>query len=153
MDMLYERENKLYIMDHKTTSIMGPSYFQDFELSSQVFGYLWAAERIFQRPISGFIVNGLGIRKPTKTGKAFELVRHAVNNDRSLLEEWQRDTTHDISNYLQMCFDGYLPKRTKWCSGKYGQCQYFTVCQQAPESREFLINSGNYKEVTWNPLA
>jgi ATP-dependent exoDNAse (exonuclease V) beta subunit len=69
IDLVFTKEGRLYPMDHKTTSIMGPGFFSEFELSHQVHGYSWAVKKILGQLPSGFVINGLGIRKPTKTGR------------------------------------------------------------------------------------
>src|ERR1035437_2374952 len=75
IDLAYTINGSLYVMDHKTTSIMGPSYFTQFEIAHQLYGYAWAAEQLFGTPVTGVVINALGIRKPSKTGKPFEFQR------------------------------------------------------------------------------
>lgn len=152
IDMVYQRESRLYVMDHKTTSVMGPSYFKEFELSSQVHGYVWATQQLTGQRIDGFVVNALAMRKPTKTGKAFELLRHIVPIDQSLVEEWKSDTLTIISDFVNMAERSHFPKHTKWCVGKYGVCEYATVCGLPPTQRDSILYSPAYRPVTWSPL-
>jgi len=142
-----------FVFDHKTTSMMGPSFFGEFELSHQMHGYVWAANKLLGEPVAGVIINGLGIRKPTRTGKAFEFIRHQVHVYPQLLEEWQQDTIHIVSDFVAMAIRGYMPKHTKWCHGKYGACQFKSVCSLPdPSHRDLLLETNEYKAVTWDPL-
>ena len=152
IDLALRRETRLYGMDHKTTSVMGPGYFSEFELSHQVHGYSWALRKLLGSLPSGFIINGLGIRKPTKSGKALEYVRTTIPIYASLVDEWELDTLHIVSDFVEMCRRGYLPKHTKWCVAKYGACEYKQVCGLEPDMRATAIGSNEYRQVTWDPL-
>jgi hypothetical protein len=153
IDLIVLREQAMYGMDHKTTSIMGPGYFGEFELSSQVHGYSWAIRKLTGRLPSGFIINGLGVRKPTRTGKSLEFMRHLIPIFPGLVSEWEQDTIHILANYIDQCKSGYMPKMTKWCHGKYGACEYKPVCSlEDPSMRYMALYSNEYRNVTWDPL-
>ncbi len=152
IDLVYRYNGGLYIMDHKTTSMMGPSFFQDFELAHQMHGYSWAVETILGQPVAGYVINALATRKPTKTGKSMEFERKAYQLSRSHLQEWQSDALHIVSDFIEMVRRGYLPKHTKWCCGKYGTCQFHKVCTLSPEQRPLMLHSGEFVENTWSPL-
>lgn len=152
IDRMYRSQGRLYLMDHKTTSMMGPSFFKEFELSSQVYGYVWAASKLLTESVYGFTVNAIAVRRPTKTGKSLQFERAIVPLSQPLLTEWVDDTLQIISNFLDMGIVGRFPKHTKWCVGKYGECPYRSICSLPPEHRELMLNSGIYKPVDWSPL-
>jgi len=152
IDRIYEFAGRLYIKDHKTTSMMGPNYFKEFDLSSQVYGYVHSASKLLNRQVHGFCVNAIAVRRPTKTGKALEFERYIVPLDQSLLDEWLDDTLHIVSDFIEMARRGYFPKHTKWCVGKYGMCPYQPICSLPPAHREMMLASGIYRDVTWSPL-
>lgn len=153
IDIGAQLDNRLYIWDHKTTSVMGPSYFKEFDLSHAMIGYSWATEQILGRPVYGYVINAIGVRKPTKTGKAFEFVRQTYVLDRWKVDEWVTDTLHLVADFVENIRRGYAPKCTKWCFGKYGECQFFRVCSLPPEQREFMLyQTTEFGDVTWSPL-
>lgn len=152
IDLGYKSHEGLYIMDHKTTSMMGPSFFTEFELAHQMHGYGWAAEQILGQPMTGFVINAIATRRPTKTGKALEFERKVFTFNRELLAEWQTDCMHIIADFVEMVRRGYMPKHTKWCVGKYGQCAYLKVCSLSPAHRPIMLGSGEFAQVTWSPL-
>lgn len=153
IDLAYRSRDSIGLMDHKTTSMMGPQFFAEFEIAHQMYGYAAALEYIFKEPCSDITINALGCRKPTKTGVKFEFQRHTIPISRPLLNEWHVDSLALVSDFLAHCERGYFPKATKWCVSKYGPCQYRAVCSLNPEHRELALSTSEFRPVTWNPLA
>jgi hypothetical protein len=152
IDLILKRESRIYGMDHKTTSMMGAAYFQDFVISGQIYGYSWAIRKLTNIIPAGYIMNALGVRLPTKTGKKLEFSRFTVMIYSDLIDEWERDTTHKIVDFIEMARRGYMPKQTKWCAGKYGTCEYHGVCTMVPSMRDVALSTNEFKDVTWDPL-
>lgn len=155
IDLVYLSANGggLYVMDHKTTSIMGPSYFTSFEIAHQLYGYAWAVEKLCGREVSGVVINALGVRKPSKSGKAFKFERKLIPVVRSLLDEWTRDTMYIVADFVEHCRRGYHPKHTAWCVGKFGECPFRKVCTlDGEDQREVMLGSGEYQKNEWSPL-
>lgn len=152
IDMVYDSQSRLGVMDHKTTSMMGPQFFAEFEFAHQMYGYVAATEYILGRQVDEICINGLGCRKPTRTGQKFEFSRHLIPVSRAHLAEWHVDCMAILSSFVADCESGYLPKMTKWCINKYGGCQYRGVCAVAPEHRESVLSTSEFRPVTWTPL-
>lgn len=152
IDLMYRSRGKLGIMDHKTTSMMGTQFFAEFEISHQFYGYTAASEYILGEPVSEVAINGLGCRKPTRTGTALEFQRHIIPISRPLVDEWHHDCLTIVANYISYAETGYFPKHTKWCVGKYGPCQYRSICTLDPAHRDIALSTSEYRDVTWNPL-
>jgi hypothetical protein len=152
VDLIYQRDSRLYLMDHKTTTQLGSTYFKAFEISHQVYGYVWAIAKLLNKAIYGFCINAIAVRKQTKTGKGIECIRSIVPLDQSLVDEWIEDTLFTVADLVEMAIRGYFPKHTAWCCEKFGTCQYFPVCSLPPHSREVMLMSGNYTHVDWDPL-
>jgi hypothetical protein len=152
LDLVYRSRGRLGVMDHKTTSIMGSQFFAEFEIAHQMYGYVAACEYIFGEAVSEICINGLGCRKPTKTGTMYEFQRHLIPVSAALLEEWHTDCLAIVRDFITHCELGYFPKMTKWCTNKYGPCQYRGICTLDPSMRESAINTSEYKLVTWSPL-
>jgi len=153
IDLAFRREGMLYGLDHKTTSIMGSSYFAEFELASQFHGYSWAIRHMTGELPRGFVINGLGVRKPTKTGNSLEFIRHTIPIFPALVAEWEVDTMQLVAEFITGCANNALPKETKWCVGKYGPCEFKAVCGLEPHLRDMSLYSNEYKPVTWDPLS
>ena len=153
IDMAYRSRGELGIFDHKTTSMMGPGFFSEFEIAHQMYGYAAAVEYILHEPVKAITINGLGCRKPTRTGTQFEFNRHTIPVNTDLLNEWHEDSLALVSDFLSHCERGYFPKATKWCVAKYGSCQYRAICSLSPQHRELALSTSEFKKVTWSPLA
>jgi len=67
IDLVIAENGRLFIVDHKTTSVEGDTYWKGFQLSQQFMGYVWAAQKIINKTIDGALANVLYGRAPTKT--------------------------------------------------------------------------------------
>lgn len=152
VDIGIQWENRFWVLDHKTTSILGGTYFNQFYNSNQMIGYCWALQHLLNQSIAGALVNVLAIRRPTKTGKSIEFVRQRFEYPQSRIEEWQDNTLAIIEDFFHMCEKNYWPMHTQWCIGKFGQCAYFDVCTVPTLQREMMLQSGLYEDITWSPL-
>ena len=149
-----DHQGKTWILDHKTTSIAGPTFYQNFTLAQQMMGYTYATNYIYPEfgRCEGLFLNALICRKPTKTGTGFAFDRQQFHYSDEHIAEWKRDVMSIASGFLSHLVEGYFPKVTAWCMGKYGKCPYFDVCSLSPDTRNVLLNSDNYAPVTWSPL-
>lgn len=146
-------DSKVYVVDHKTSSIGGPQFFADFMLSQQMVGYNWALRKLLpDHRITGTVVNAIIQRKPTRTGRALDFERQTYFHSDWHVAEWETDVIHHVENFLNSLTSGYFPKCTKWCFGKYGKCAYHDVCTLPPAQRRFVLDSPEYTNVTWSPL-
>ena len=146
-------DSGLWVVDHKTSSMGGDTFYADFELGQQTHGYQWASEHILGQPVNGFILNALIIRQPTRTGKGMEFDRKMYPYTRESLLEWKSDMLMSVENYIHALTSGAFPKYTAWCMGKYGRCQYHTVCTLPSAQRQFMLDAATeYENVTWSPL-
>lgn len=139
------------VLDHKTTSVLGPTFYDDFVLSSQMHGYTWAARKLGY-DVRGLLLDVLALRKPSKSGTPTEFQRQRYFYFDEHLAEWEKDTFTLITDFLEHLCRNYFPKSPKWCHGKYGKCQYWHVCTSLPDQRQGVLNSDLYHSVTWDPL-
>lgn len=151
LDLVYTSHSGIYIMDHKTSSMA--TNMAEFEIAHQFYGYTAAVEEILGVQVSGTVINRIVCRKPTKTGIPFTFERKLIPVDRSLLAEWRRDMTQMVEDYIVSILQGYFPKQTAWCVGKFGTCQFHKVCSLGDaEQRKFMLASGEYEDNVWSPL-
>lgn len=152
IDALVEQDGWLWVLDHKTTSIVGKQYFLDFALNNAQQGYVWAARQLTHKPVRGSILNALIHRPPTPSGKSIDFQRQQFIYTEDQLDEWHENSLVVISDFINALRRGYFPRHTKWCMGKYGVCPYHDVCILDREQRGMQLHSGQYKNVVWNPL-
>lgn len=158
MDVAINMDNKLWIMDHKTSSIAGsskkpnPNYFKEFELSQQTIGYAWAGQQIYGEEVAGLLVNVLVGRRPTKTGIPTDFIRQRLYYRQDQISEWRTDVLTLISDFASNLERSFFPRKTKWCVGKYGTCPYFDVCTMPDAQRLPMLLSDYFVNTTWSPL-
>lgn len=152
IDLIGMVDGLVTVMDHKTTSMGGPTFFDDFELSSQTVGYTWAVRQILGIPVNHFMVNAIIGRKPTRTGISLDLSRQRYFYSDERVKEWELNTLVSVSDFISNLLRNYFPMAPKWCMGKYGKCKYHDVCSLPEKQRMPMLMSDQYSDVTWSPL-
>jgi hypothetical protein len=168
IDLPVSFNGRLHPLDYKTTALLGPSFWDDKKMSAQPKGYAWAMQELLGQQVSGYIVRAIRVNEPPKyvmagkPNKMGELVslekwwgdalteeRYSITQEE--LVEWKANTIDLIEEFFWHYNRGYFPKKTMWCSGKYGKCQYFDVCSTFPaEDRAQVLYSGLYKNKETN---
>lgn len=130
-DMLVEFGGQMFVVDHKSTSILGGGYFNQFKPNNQMTGYIWAANLLsgyhFDDPsvrplVTGAIINAIGIYK--KGATKFE--REITSRTYTEIHEWLGNLYAEccvLQNFKQT---GQWPMRTGACT-LYGLCEYHSV--------------------------
>lgn len=153
IDAVIMQQDQYWILEHKTTSMLGSTYFANFYNATATIGYCWAGQQLFNKPFRGVMINALCGRKPSKTGVAVEFARENIYYDPAQIEEWQHNVL-DIVRYMIMnaTYEAFPMHTANSCVGKYGKCEYFDVCTLPPNQRETMLMSNAYKDAEASPL-
>lgn len=164
----------IYIMDHKTSSVMGLGFWQSQIASEQQKGYAWVEREVTGVEPNGYIINSIATRKPTKTGTSVDFERryfythYMGGRESNVLNEWKKNCFMQIRNFLRMIEDGtirdegakYLdshafPKNHRHCVHKYGTCKLFDICNNNDNEHDRMkkIFGPGFKTNTWSPLS
>lgn len=143
------------VIDHKTTSIGGPTYYDQFDLSQQTRGYCWAMSQLTGRPCRKFMANVIEGRAPTAKGKgnSLDFQRKWVTYTDEQISKWQHDMTSIIKDFIAKLVAGDFPENTHSCIGKFGKCSYLDVCRLPEKMRGTMLASDVYTSNIWNPLS
>jgi hypothetical protein len=172
IDLALQSDEGLFVMDFKTTSIMGDSFWKDQAMSEQHRGYCWALQESLGIEPTGYIVQALctresivnaffdditGTVKPVKpNGKAvpveFGRQRFFTKEPPGQLDEWRQNLLLQVETFLLQHARGSFARHHKHCVGKYGDCPYYHVCELPAKSRPTALASSAYRNVTWSPL-
>jgi hypothetical protein len=164
IDLCIKDSTGEWVLDHKTSSVFGQSFNDDMSMTAQFRGYCWAFQQTFGRKPTGYIVNAIRVRPPTKEEKDAESVgiEPAMRKDnferrpyfitQSEIDEWRLDTLALISTMLFHHDSNFFPRHKKWCVGKYGKCQFFDVCSLPETERLRVLNSNAFEDNVWSPL-
>lgn len=153
-----------WVLDHKTSSIFGDSFWRDMAMTAQMRGYAWAFKQTFGRRPTGYIVNGIRVRPPTKEEQmaesvGIEPVLRKDNFERRPffitdddLDEWRQDTLTQVATAVWHYGSGLFPRHKKWCVGKYGTCQFYDVCSLPASERLRVLATNAFEDNVWSPL-
>lgn len=151
-------DGRFGIVDHKTFSIGGDSYFKGFELSQQFLGYVWSAEKLLERELHWALVNGIYGRQPAATKEtqrkhdSERFQRRYYHYRRDQIEEWPQSIIAICEDFIHRLVEGFFPMKTTHCVAKFGLCPFHQVCTEKPEHRLMILNSNLYSDNTWSPL-
>jgi len=168
IDLPVVLDGQLYVMDHKTTSMLGAQFFERMKMSSQPKGYCWAMQKATGKQVAGYVVNAIRTKQPplyvtegrtSSKGKNQSpetwwnesLQRERYHLQPNELEEWEQNTIALVNQFFKNYQAGYFPMKTTQCTN-FGRCPYYDVCSLASEDRGVMLNSGRFTENVWTPL-
>lgn len=122
LDGAIEMSGLVYTFEHKSTSQLGPYYFDQFRPNNQVTGYTWALGLLTGKRVGGCLVNAIGVYKTQKT--KFE--RHITQRSADDIEAWLLNLYHVCEQIKHCERTGYWPMYTTSCM-QYGKCEYHAV--------------------------
>jgi hypothetical protein len=121
-DGLVEFSEQVFVLEHKSTSVLGGSYFNQFKPNNQVSGYIWAAEELSGKHVVGALVNAIGIYKVGKT--KFE--REMTSRSEEGIKLWKQNVQVTCAEIKYHERTGYWPLRTQACT-LYGLCEFHPI--------------------------
>lgn len=164
IDLFAHCNGKNRVADNKTSSIGGDQFVQDFRLSNQTVGYVWAGRQLFpELNIDGFCLNAAVLKKPGKGQGLMErgprggdpplsFFRAYFDYEPEQIAEWEHNALTLCEDFVACLVRDYFPQHTKWCFSKYGKCQYHDICcLNNQQVRMNMLQSEMFKDVTWDP--
>lgn len=142
-DMLGVFQDNLLVLDEKTTTQLGPTWFKNWKLRGQLTGYVWGAKQ-FGLPVIGAIIRGLAIL--TRDWKHAEVIQYRTDWE---IERWYRQICRDFERMKQCWQEGYFDYDLDSSCSSYGGCEFLDVCSSRyPEDwlREAFVKR------EWHPL-
>lgn len=144
----WPQDNAIYVVDHKTSSMEGDTFWASFHLDQAQQGYCWAVQEVLGKPVAGFMINALIC---TRAGN-IKLARNKYWLDQETLAEWRHNTLQVVENLIADHQRGYFAMHKTACVGRFGRCEYHPVCTCAPSARHLQLHTNQYQDVTWSPL-
>lgn len=143
IDRAVEFNDFLYVSDYKTTKSLTRQYFDMFDLSHQMTGYITAGQVIFDRPVKGCWVDGIALQVgQNKHG------RHQIDKTPGQIEEYFELLRYVADKAAFHAETNSYPMNTASCYF----CEYKAICRQPPEYRQRYINQHFTAKPGWNPL-
>lgn len=144
-DGVVEFSGRYFILEHKSTSMLGAYYFDQFKPNNQVTGYIWAARKLSGQPVGGALINAIGVYKVGAT----KFARQMTSRNDNEIDEWLRNVWYEASEIQINKVNNYWPQRTQACT-MYGKCEYHSVhVLSHNKEREKLLDQ-DYIQETWD---
>jgi hypothetical protein len=143
-DMVATYAGALSIYDDKTTSSLGASWANQWNLRSQFSGYAWAA-REYGIPVSQIVVRGISILK-TKIDHAQVITVRTPH----MIDTWHAQAIRDIRRAITCWEEGYWDVNLADGCSAFGGCLFQQPCMSADP--EPWLTGGNYAVRIWDPL-
>lgn len=129
-----------YVMEHKTTSQLGFSFFQQFAINHQVDGYIWLGKDKFGE-CAGVLIDAVLIAK-TK----FNCMRDIATRTEEDLKAFEAELV-DIAANIRYADDNHsFPSNKSMCQ-YYGECPYRDLCLYHGDER---VIESRYKVSKWD---
>lgn len=155
---------ELFVIDHKTTSQMGPKWANQWKPNFQLLGYVnlaqqWADSIGLDTRIAGVIVNGLkvtasieskGLLPPNEPKSNVEMRREVVYFTDAERAEWHSQLRAQVDQVNYYHARDTWPMNTASCT-IYGACSNREICSASPENRHRRIAS-MYHIRKWDPV-
>lgn len=143
MDQIVNYAGGVFGEDDKTTSSLGASWSQQWDLRSQFTGYTWACQRA-GIPLQGFLVRGIAILK-TK----FDTQQALTYRPAWMIERWYNQLNRDVRRMIECWKEGYWDYNLDGACTEYGGCTFRKVCL-AQNPKAWLETDFERRE--WSPL-
>lgn len=146
IDSLVEYQGRLFAMEHKhTKTALSEHYWQRYVFSSQISGYVLAAEANFSVEVGGAIIDA------TQVGVNFaRFGRRVAARVKAHQEEWLLDLHYWLTQLDGSFAANRWPHNHESC-GKYGGCQFKSVCFSNPSVRDVILRD-EFRIDRWDPL-
>lgn len=157
IDLVVEWGGEMWIMEHKTTTRLGASYADQFQLDKQITGYIVAAEQHMKRECAGCILNVLepwnDVQRVSSRTKAPEqhFMRFPITRSKELKERFLLNISRIVRD-IEWCRSNnewMEAEKKEVCTYYNRKCQYFDICRFG-ENEQLIKN--DYMVEEWNPL-
>lgn len=133
----------LFICDEKTTSSLGPSWSNQWELRSQFTGYAWGAAAAGIK-VDGALVRGVSILK-TK----YETQQAIVYRPSWQVDRWYAELLLWVEQMLACWRSGVWSHNLDHSCTEYGGCEFRRACSSQDETPWLETY---FERRAWNPL-
>jgi len=135
IDKIIEWEKSVYVLDHKTASQLGLTFFRSFRPKFQIDGYCYACREL-SGSCAGAVINGILVAK-AKVDFARDISSRTVRELDSFPEQFTIWTDDMERGMLAKRF----PMNTQQCN-KYGECVYKELCVYGEDGAELRFDVG-----------
>jgi hypothetical protein len=132
---------QILVCDHKTSSRIGPDFFNRLKPNHQYTGYLYLAHKETDLNTDTFLVNGIEVKAKPKTARGSnpKFVRQPTKRTAQDFKEFENSVIYYVEQYLGWCNAGVFPMGHVDACAMYGGCGFHEVCSAHESIRENII--------------
>jgi hypothetical protein len=141
-DMLGVRNDQLVVVDEKTTSQLGPTWVNKWNLRGQFTGYIWACQQ-YGYPVLGAIVRGVSF-----LSKSFGHAEAIQLRAQWEVDQWYEQLLHDVRGMVRAWEENWYDQAFDEACADFSGCPFQSLCKSStPEAwaSKFAIRD-------WDPL-
>jgi hypothetical protein len=166
LDKVFKRGEKIYVIDHKTTSQykkdggFRTTWIESFGVDSQIDGYLYAAHLLYGEQFKGVWVDGALVHKTVHD----KFIIIPIERQFAMLDQWLAEirvviTTIEAHLTVRERFrqldtpelGGFFPRNSNSC-WHYGLCTYYDICRFIPNPEEIREVPKGFIVEKWEPF-
>lgn len=138
-------EKMLWVVDEKTASRLGESWVQQWNMASQITGYVWGAQQ-YGMPVVGAIMRGISILT-----NGYGHAQSIQQRNKHTIAQWYTQMCSDFRRAIQMYKDGYFDYNLSTsCNAYFRPCEYMNVCQS--NDPQHWLDSSEFVQRIYNPM-
>lgn len=154
VDAVVKYKGKLWILDHKTSSMLGDKFLDDKMRSNQFIGYWYTLNDVIEQeygtPLAGVLLNTICTGRKELHFETYELPFSKWQ-----IEEWLEETKYRLTNITNLLLNIYNGKdwtmiERELCVTKYGKCPFFDACNTVLKARDSILTT-SYDTHDWSP--
>lgn len=154
VDAVVKYKGKFWILDHKTSSMLGDKFLDDKMRSNQFIGYWYALNDVIQKQfgesLAGVLLNVICTGRKEVAFETYELPFSKWQ-----IDEWLVETKHRLESIVDRLIGIYNGEdwsmiERELCVTKYGKCPFFEACNTVAKARDSVLVSA-FDEQHWNP--
>ena len=149
-DMLAEdKQGKVWVVDEKTTGRMGDAWAHQWDLDSQMSGYVWGAQKLLKKEgidkeVVGAVINGISILK-----YGYDTMRCPTFRQDWEVLRWYEQMLDDVDGWISAFkHQDHDQILDHGCALYNAPCQYAKLCKA--RDPEKIV--GSYAIKFWNPM-
>lgn len=142
-DMAGLYNNQIFGVDEKSTSQLGPTWNNKWNLRAQFTCYTWALQQ-YGRPAVGIIVRGVSFLK-----NSFGHSESIQQRPQWMIDQWYAQFVRDVERWKNAYVTGWYDQNFGDACAEYGGCPFQRLCTSA-EPENWI--EGHYGVRDWDPL-
>lgn len=134
---------EILVADHKTSSVVGPEFYNRLKPNHQYTGYLMGAQKVFGLKTNSFMVNCIQVKERPKTSRGTppHFPRQVTTRTVTDYKEFLETVLFYVKIYLDATQSGNFPLGPTNACATYGGCSFLSVCSAPIELRETILQS------------